>query len=106
MIYHILEEESWEKALSTGKYAPKAYSNEGFIHASTEAQLIETAKIHFPNKNELLVLSINPYVIKNKLKWEVSRNEEEFPHIYGKLKLEEVNSIKTVVKIKDNYELI
>lgn len=89
-IYHIVAPEIWEKALQEGRYSPPSLSTEGFIHLSTEAQLLESANLHFPNAEELVVLRVVLKHLRGNLKWEEGRNGELFPHLYGNLNFESV----------------
>lgn len=97
MIYHITTKELWEKALLKGMYAHPSLEIEGFIHASTEAQLMETINIHYSEQKEIWILHIVEKRIKNKLKWETAR-EQLFPHIYGQIPLEAIEDVSFITK--------
>lgn len=92
-IYHIAEQKDWEKALNTGKYAPKGFGSEGFIHFSTKDQLLESANTHFAKASDLMVLQVSTRLVAKKLKWEKGRNDEDFPHLYEKLDIDAVQDI-------------
>lgn len=97
MIYHLTSRELWEKALLKGMYAHPSLESEGFIHASTEQQLLETVQLHFQNFTEIWVLHIVEKRIKNKMKWETAR-EQLFPHIYGQIPLEAIEDVSFFTK--------
>jgi len=78
-------------ALQAGSFAGSpADIADGFIHLSTAAQLAETAKKHFANETGLMVLAIELNLLGPAVKWEQSRNNEPFPHLYGKLTMDAV----------------
>ena len=93
-IYHILNKKQWEKAKETGFYAPDSLEKDGFIHCSTKEQVLPTANRRFRGKKDLLLLVINPKKVKAKIVYEDLKGmEEKHPHIYGKLSLDEIESI-------------
>lgn len=105
MIYHITSELLWEKALNDGKdkgsYTHPTLKTEGFIHCSTKEQLSETLRLHFTEVNEVVLLLLNERMLKDKIKWEPSRNGELFPHIYGRIPLPAVMDIRVLDRKPD-----
>ena len=61
-------------------------SKDGFIHLSTKNQIYQTCKKHFFGKENLIVIYFKIKDLENNLKWEKSRNDDLFPHYYGKIK--------------------
>ena len=59
---------------------------DGFIHLSTKNQIYQTCKNHFFGKENLIVIYFKIKDLENNLKWEKSRNDDLFPHYYGKIK--------------------
>jgi len=55
------------------------------MHFSTGAQAPETARLHFRNQADLVVLEVNAEVLGAALVWEPSRGGSLFPHLYGAL---------------------
>ncbi|MFN0200305.1 MAG: DUF952 domain-containing protein [Bacteroidia bacterium] len=98
MIYHIADIAAWEHALLSTHYSHPTLASEGFIHCSTEAQLVNTMNRHFAEQTELLVLTIVEKFVRTKLKWEESSHNETFPHIYGRIPLEAVETISKWAK--------
>ncbi len=94
MIYHLSTEKDWEAAMTRGTYKSPSLVTEGFIHCSTAAQLMESARRHFEGYDRLVVLHIVEKRIKELLKWEPARNGEPFPHIYGPIPLEAIESLQ------------
>ena len=100
-IFHLVPSKRWQKALIEGRYEPESLKKEGFIHCSTWEQLLETADLYFKDDDSLEVLFIIERHVKKILKWEKSRNEQDFPHLYGKFPFE---SVETTRKLLRNAE--
>ncbi len=100
-IYHIITPEEWEKTLLEEQYRPQSLKTEGFIHFSTEDQVLESAQLYLSDHPELVVLRVVLKHIKDKVKWEEGRNGELFPHLYGKLNLESVENTRNILKQVD-----
>lgn len=63
---------------------------DGYIHLSTEAQLAETVSKHFADQNDLWLAAVDLEALGDMVKWEASRGNALFPHIYGPLPLSAV----------------
>ncbi len=73
---------------------PDSLAKNGFIHCSSKKQVISTANRRFGDRQDLLLLTINPKNIEAKVIYEDLKGKgEKHPHIYGKLLLGEVESI-------------
>lgn len=93
-IYKICAASAWREAERQGVYRGSADdARDGFIHFSTAAQLGETARKHFSGQTELLLIAIDAEALGAALRWERSRNDELFPHLYGELDLGAVRSV-------------
>jgi len=66
---------------------------DGFIHFSTASQVAETARKHFSGQTGLFLIAVDPDVLGKALRWERSRNDELFPHLYGELDLGAVTGV-------------
>ena len=60
---------------------------DGFIHLSTAPQVAETARKHFFGQIGLFLIAVDADVLGKALRWERSRNNELFPHLYDDLDL-------------------
>lgn len=58
---------------------------DGFIHFSTATQAQETARRHFANQRDLVVVAFDSDDLGASLRWERSRGGALFPHLYGSL---------------------
>ena len=83
-IYKILPRAEWEAARAIGRFhGSPADTRDGFIHFSTGKQAQETARRHFKDVADLVVLEVESDEFIIGLKWEPSRGGELFPHLYG-----------------------
>lgn len=91
VIFKILTLEQWESFRAARKFlgAPVDLAD-GFIHFSTQQQVIETAEKHFGEFDELILAAVVVEPMGEQLKWEPSRGGQLFPHLYGVLHLEHV----------------
>lgn len=55
------------------------------MHLSSLSQLSETISLYFLEYNEVAILELETIFLEENLKWELSRNNELFPHYYGTL---------------------
>lgn len=86
VIYRIIAAADWAAAEAAGAFAGTAHDiRDGFIHFSTAAQAAETAAKHYAGQTGLLLLAVDTAALTAPLKWEKSRNDDLFPHLYGPL---------------------
>ena len=106
MIYHLARTEDWEKALDNGEYEPPGFKEEGFIHCSSSQQLQGVLDFHFSQDTQLIILEIADKRVMDHLKWEASRDGEKFPHIYKRLRLDEIENTQLLYRknINENWE--
>jgi uncharacterized protein (DUF952 family) len=93
-IYKICPQALWREAETAGRFdgAPVDLAD-GFVHFSTAAQVRETATRHFAGARDLLLIAVDPETLGEKLRWEPSRGDALFPHLYGSLPLSSVRSV-------------
>jgi uncharacterized protein (DUF952 family) len=91
IIFHITNVEAWSKAKTAGVYAPEAFPAEGFIHCSTQDQVIQVANIRFRGQTGLVLLSIDTNKVTAPIVYEnLEGGQQMFPHIYGELNIDAV----------------
>ena len=101
MILHIVGRREWEEAVRCGRYAPESLGDEGFIHCSTRAQIVDTANRFYRGRRGLVILWIDQEKLEASVKFEApksahaelahdARADERFPHLYGPLNLDAV----------------
>lgn len=85
LIYHIVLPETWERFKDDYEYEAESLRDEGFIHCSYRHQLDEVLQRYYKDAGKVLILHINPHLLKSELVAEPSTNREIYPHIYGKI---------------------
>lgn len=83
-LYKILPEAAWTAAAPVVPWSDDD-RRDGFLHLSTEAQVLETAQRHFAGRTGLVALEIDAGAVAPDLRWEKSRGGALFPHLYGDL---------------------
>lgn len=99
MIYHITSRSAWSEARERGDYRAESLETEGFIHCSTEAQVLPVVHKYYAGHDDLLLLVIEPTLLSSDLRWEAPAGGgpppgvpegDLFPHIYGPINLDAV----------------
>jgi uncharacterized protein (DUF952 family) len=104
MIYHLTSRQAWREAQQRGEYRAASLESEGFIHCSTETQILPVAETFFKGQSGVLLLRIDPSLLTSELRWEPPSagapppgvpEGDLFPHIYGLINLD------AIVKVYD-----
>lgn len=91
LIYKITPRDAWQRAETAGVFAGAPIDlADGYIHFSTAEQVAETASKHFAGQNDLLLVAVDAKALGDNLKWEVSRGDALFPHLYTDLPMSAV----------------
>jgi uncharacterized protein (DUF952 family) len=102
MIYHITSRAAWRDAHQRGDYRAESLETEGFIHCSTESQVVPVAEKYYQGKRDLVLLVIDPSLLSSDLRWEDPSGGapppgvpegELFPHIYGPINPDAVTKV-------------
>jgi uncharacterized protein (DUF952 family) len=94
-IYKICDAAAWRAAERVGEFAGAPVDvTDGYIHFSTVEQIEETAAKHFAGQHDLVLVAVDADALGAALKWEPSRGDAIFPHLYGKLPLSTVRWTK------------
>jgi uncharacterized protein (DUF952 family) len=92
-IYKVIDKDVWAAAKAVGEFNGAAIDlNDGYIHLSAADQVVETVQKHFAGQDNLLLLSVSTAAMGDQLKWETSRNDQPFPHLYRKLTVADVTA--------------
>lgn len=111
MIFHITSLTAWEDAQKRGDYRAESLETEGFIHCSTQSQVLPVAENYYKGQGGLIVLAIEPTLLSSTLKWESPSggapppgvpDGDLFPHIYGPINLNAVVKILDLEKDSHN----
>ena len=93
-IYKICSASAWREAERQGVYRGSADDlRDGFIHFSLPSQVAETARKHFFAQTGLFLIEVDADALGDALRWEPSRDDELFPHLYGELDLGAVTNV-------------
>ena len=103
-IYKICPASAWREAERQGVYRGSADdARDGFIHFSHASQVAETARKHFFGQTGLFLIAVDADALGEALRWEPSRNDELFPHLYGELDLGAVIGVLDMHARSDGY---
>lgn len=105
LIYKIFRAPEWAELQARGETlgAPIDLAD-GFVHFSTAQQAAETAAKHFAGVEGLMLLALDGDAMGDVLKWEVSRGDALFPHLYRVLQLDEVLWAKPLPLIDGTHQ--
>ena len=93
-IYKISPASAWREAERQGVFRGSEHDRrDGFIHFSTASQVAETARKHYFGQTGLFLIAVDADALGDALRWETSRNDELFPHLYGELDLAAVTEV-------------
>ena len=101
MILHITSKNEWLEAQTHGEYIAPSLKTEGFIHCSTEKQVLHVANAFYRGRKDLVLLKLDEARLKPALKWEPPAGppapgiseSDLFPHIFGPINLTAVASV-------------
>jgi uncharacterized protein (DUF952 family) len=98
LIFKIVPRAEWEA--SSGDYHGSAHDQaDGFLHFSTAGQLPETLRRYYSDKDDLILVAVDPKALGTALKWEYSPSRgEDFPHLYTPLSCDAMKWARPVAK--------
>ena len=103
-IYKICPASAWREAERQGVFRGSHVDlRDGFIHFSTATQVEETARKHFSGQTGLFLIAVDADALGDALRWETSRNDELFPHLYGELDVGAVTVVHVMHVRADGY---
>jgi len=90
LIYKIFRADEWAALQADGDTVGAPIDvTDGYIHFSTAETVAETAAKYFAGSADLFLLAIETDGL-DPLKWEPARKDVLFPHLYRKLRMEDV----------------
>jgi uncharacterized protein (DUF952 family) len=91
LIFKILRSDEWAALRDNGDTAGAPIDvADGYVHFSTAEQAPETAAKHFAGQDDLFLLAVEAETLGAALKWEKSRGDALFPHLYRKLAMTDI----------------
>lgn len=105
LVFKILRASEWAALSGAGDTsgAPVDLAD-GFIHFSTASQLPETAARHFAGEDGLILLACDATDLGPALRWEPSRGGDLFPHLYRKLRLDDLRWHRPISRGSQGHE--
>ena len=101
-VYHLSRKKDLDASSKLDFYIPSAEDkNDGFVHFSTVKQLAISAKKHRNGEKDIFLVEVDTHLIVDDLKWELARNNEYFPHLYGPFLKKYVTQL-TAIPIDDS----
>ena len=92
-IYKIAARTLWNEAEQRGVFSGAEIDiRDGYIHFSSQDQVAETLALHFAGQSDLVLVEVD--TARLDIKWEPSRGGQLFPHLYGRLPLELVRTVR------------
>ncbi len=104
MITKVITKRNWEIAKINGEINEVSLKEEGFIHCSSLEQALNVAQKHFVHEEDVLLLTIDPTLLKAETKYEPASNGQEYPHVYGVINVDAIVDVVTLPK--ENGEFI
>tara|TARA_B100000925_G_scaffold118903_1_gene88269 strand:- start:99 stop:413 length:315 start_codon:yes stop_codon:yes gene_type:complete len=96
-IYRVMDKKEWDDFKKDKRFYGNTFDLEsGFIHLSTKSQIKDTINRYFQDQKNIVILQICEKKIKENIKWEISRNNQLFPHLYGFLELFDVKKVDNI----------
>ena len=97
LIFKIVHRDEWEAAARGGTYAVSAKDRaDGFLHFSTAKQLLGTLERYYANEKDLVLVAVNEDYLGSALKYEPSRDDALFPHLYAPLPISAVKWVREI----------
>ena len=104
IIFHITTRKAWDGAAPEGIYRTATFPIEGFIHCSTQDQVIQVANVRFRGQTGLVLLSIDSDNVSAEIVYEnLEGGQQLFPHIYGPLNVDAVVQVAEFEPGADGY---
>jgi uncharacterized protein (DUF952 family) len=98
-VYKLFRQSEWQEAARTGRFMGSADDHrDGFIHLSAASQVRGTFEKYFASEREPVLAGFDADSFGIALKWEISRNGERFPHLYGVLDISRALSVSRICR--------
>ncbi|MGG0155346.1 DUF952 domain-containing protein [Bacillus mycoides] len=105
MITKVITKRNWEIAKTTREINEASLKEEGFIHCSLLDQALKVAETHFSHEEDVLLLTIDPSLVKAEIKYELASNGQEYPHVYEVINVEAIVEVVPFSKEKGEFIL-
>ena len=96
----------WQNAEESGVYYGNVNGKaDAFLHFSTAQQVAESAARHRTKVTDLVLITVDADDLGPSLKWELSRSDQLFPHLYGPLEVAKVISVCDLPLGEDGFHI-
>lgn len=93
-IFHMCHASEWDAAVASGEHPGSSQDvADGFIHFSNARQIPGSAAKHRAGQPGLVLLTVDADMLGETLRWEPSRDDQLFPHLYGPLPVAAVTRV-------------
>lgn len=104
LIYKIFRANEWATLQADGDTVGAPIDvTDGYIHFSTAETVVETTAKYFAGIEGLVLLAIEADGLE-PLKWEPAREGVLFPHLYRKLRMDDVVWAKPLPLVGDSHQ--
>ncbi|ACT58596.1 DUF952 domain-containing protein [Hirschia baltica] len=86
LLFKILDATAWQAAIAGELVQAPVDIADGYVHFSTAFQVQETLDKWFQGEEEAVLIAFDANAFGDQLKWEVSRGNDKFPHVYGEVR--------------------
>lgn len=98
-VYKLFRQSEWQEAARTGFFTGSSDDRrDGFIHLSAASQVHGTFDKYFAAEREPVLAEFDADLFGVELKWEISRNGQRFPHLYGVLDVSRALSVNRICR--------
>ena len=106
-LYKVCTEAALAEAITKGRFEGSPDDcRDGFIHLSAGDQLRGTLDKHYAGQPGLVLLELDVGRLGDGLRWEKSRGDALFPHLYGPLDLAAVLSVMKLELAEDGSHIL
>jgi uncharacterized protein (DUF952 family) len=104
LIFKIVHSAEWRAVEAAGRYQGSAKDKaDGFLHFSTEEQLMGTLTRYYTDANDLVLVAVDAESLGDALKYEPSTAGALYPHLYGGLPLAAVRWFRPIVRDAEGW---
>ncbi|MDZ7629247.1 MAG: DUF952 domain-containing protein [Parvularculaceae bacterium] len=102
LVFKIMSEADFARGAAGGFVPPAPVDRaDGFIHLSAEDQVLETARLYFAGRDDLVAVAFDAQTLGPALQWEASRGGALFPHYYDALAMRHARQTRRLVRRAD-----
>jgi uncharacterized protein (DUF952 family) len=104
-LYKIVTEHEWAAAQGAGDVAWSSDDRrDGFMHLSAPDQTLQTARLHFAGRTDLVALEVDAQALGGLVRWELApKRGEKFPHLYGPLPVGAIRRARRLVAAAGDF---